>query len=236
VRLKTIVTGVTVLGVSLATAGAVAQASSSAKKVVARPSLQGGGAKPSLLPNHETTLVTVPGVHLSGTTVTVTGVCTLKSYKVVSNSEITMEIEGDRAIEDKEDGCFLHIHRGSYETHTWVIVDLTKAEWSEKDGRQRADDEVKGEAYVAHLGKEWTLHFSDGSSETFTAQAPTSGELPDFVGSSGGTAKIATTNEGKVMIIIGSCIRSGTLADGQVKDGTAIGDCMPAGNWTGQMK
>jgi hypothetical protein len=189
-----------------------------------------------MISNHATTLVTVPGLHLAGTTGTVTGVCALKSYQVVSDNQIRMEIEGDRAIEDKDDGCFVHIHKGTSEVHTYVVVDLTEAEWSEKNSKRREEDQAKEDAYVARLGKEWTLHFVDGTSEAYTAQAATSGDLPDFIGGSGGTAKIATTDDGKVMIIAGSCIRTGTLADGQVKDGTSIGECKPGGAWTGQMK
>jgi hypothetical protein len=234
--MKRRVIGRIALSLIVTTAGAVAQTKPSAHKAGHRPDLHGGGANPSKIPNHVTTVVTVPGLHLTGTTGSVTGVCALKFFQATSDNEIRMEIEGARAIEDKEDGCFVHIRKGMNEVHTYVVVDLTEAEWTEKNSKRQEEDKAKEEAYVAQLGKEWTLHFVDGTSEIYTAQAAPSGELPDFVGNSGGTAKIATTDDGKVMIIAGSCIRSGTLADGQVKDGTSIGECKPGGAWTAQMK
>jgi hypothetical protein len=234
--MRRLAAGLSVLGVALVTVAAVGQGHPAAKKAVPKPDLHAGGAKPTELLNHETTTVTLPGYHLTGTTVTVSGECTLKSYKVVSDSEITMEIEGNRGVDDKDDACYLQVHQGTYEAHTWVTVALTEDEQNEKSAKQKSEDQANGEAYVAHLGKEWTLHFADGSSDTFTAQPAASGELPDFVDSNGTTAKIATTDGGKVMVILGTCMRSGTLVDGRVKDGTAIGDCKPAGSWTAQMK
>ena len=205
--------------------------------VAQKPDLHAGGAKPSSLPNHETTLVTLPGFHLAGATVTVTGVCSLKSYKVVSDTQITMMIEGHRAIDEKEDGCFLTVHQGSLSAGTYVIVDLTEAEWNEKHARERAHDQAQGEEYVAQLGKQWILHYANGTSETFTVQPIEDGSLvPEFKSTSGGTAKILTTRDNTVMMVIDQCMRSGTLANGQVKDGTSRGICKPDGAWTAQQK
>jgi hypothetical protein len=215
---------------------ALACTGSQAQRAASKPDLHAGGPKPSLLPNHTTTTVTLPGFNLTGTTLTATGsVCTLKSYKIVSDSQIQMAIETHRKIDDKEDGCFLQVHQGAFETGTYVVVDLTQAEWDEKNAKQQADSKAKGEAYMAGLGKQWIVRLSDGSSETFTVQPAQPGELPDFAGSSGHTAKIMTTN-GKAVIVVGSCMRTGTLVNGQVKDGTSVGECKPGGSWTGQMK
>ena len=227
-----------VLSVSLVAAAACvgAQTHPGAHKGTARPDLHGGGARPSAIPNHVTTLVTLPGFHLSGTTVTTDGVCSLKSYKVVSDNEIQMEIEGNRPVDGKEDGCFLHVHQGAVEAHTYVIVELSEAESNEKDTKQQAANKAKFDAYSAHLGNVWSLRFADGSTETYTAQPAQEGELPDFTASSGGTAKILIGNDGKVWITSDGCLRSGTLAGGQVKDGTSMAGCKPAGAWTAQRK
>ena len=45
-----------------------------------KPDLHGGGAQPSLLENHKTTKVVLPGYHLAGATLTVDGACSLVSY------------------------------------------------------------------------------------------------------------------------------------------------------------
>ena len=90
-----------------------------------------------MIPNHVTTEVKLPGVHLTGTTVTASGaVCTLKSFKVVSDNEISMMIEGHREMAAEEDGCFIKVHQGSYSTGTYVVVDLTAAEWEEQRSKR----------------------------------------------------------------------------------------------------
>ncbi len=205
------------------------------QKAALKPDLHAGGATPSLIPNHETTMVSLPGSHLTGTTVTVDGVCVLKSYKVVSDSQIQMMLEGHRAIDDKEDGCFLHVHQGVFQTGTYVVVDLTQAEWDEENTQERAANKAKGEAYMASLGKQWVVHYANGASETFTAQPADEGELPDYTSASGVTAKFAVTG-GKVVMMSGSCMRSGILNGNQVKDGTAMGDCKPAGAWSAEKR
>ena len=42
-----------------------------------KPDLHAGAAQPSLIPNHKTTRVVLPGYHLAGATLTVDGACTL---------------------------------------------------------------------------------------------------------------------------------------------------------------
>jgi hypothetical protein len=147
-----------------------------------------------------------------------------------------MMIESHRQIEDTEDGCFLKVSHGAPSSSTYVILDLTEAEWKEKHAKESADDKAKGEAYMAGLGKQWTLHYSDGSSDTFKVQSADPGELPEFQSASGVTAKIMTTKDNKVMIITGTCMRSGSFINNQVKDGTSMGTCKPAGSWTAQME
>ena len=200
-----------------------------------KPDLHAGGAKPSTIPNHETTLVTLPGFHLAGATVTVSGVCNLKSYKVVGDTQITMMIEGNRQIPDKEDGCFLKVSHGAASANTYVVVDLTQTEWDQKNTQDRAADKAKGEAFLARSGKQWTIHYADGSSEIYTVQPADPGQLPDFQTASGATIKIAVTSDNSVMVVAEGCMRSGTLLNGQVKDGKSMGTCKPAGSWTAQV-
>jgi hypothetical protein len=213
-----------------------AAAQSPAQSSTIKPDLHAGGAKPSTIPNHETTLVTLPGVHLTGSTVTVSGVCTLKSYKIVGDTQIAMMIEGNRQIPDKEDGCFLKVSHGAASASTYVVVDLTHAEWDQKTTQDRAANKAKGEAFLARSGKQWTIHYADGSSETYTVQPADPGQLPDFKTASGATIKIAVTDDNSVMVVAEGCMRSGTLLSGQVKDGKSMGNCKPAGSWTAQVK
>ena len=215
---------------------ALLAASSAAQTNSLKPDLHAGGPTPSLIPNHEPTLVTLPGLHLSGTIVTVTGVCTLKSFKVVSDTQLTMTLEGHRQISDKEDGCFIKVSRGALSASTYVIVDLTEAEQTEQSAREGAAARAQGAAYIANLGKGWVLHYADGSSETFTVQPADSDQIPEFRSSTGATAKILTTRDNQFMVMSGECIRSGTPAAGQVKNGTSMGNCKPAGAWTAQQK
>jgi hypothetical protein len=204
-----------------------------------KPDLHAGGPEPSTIPNHETTQVKLPGLHLTGTTVTVSGpVCTLKSYKVVSDNEILMTIEAHRETAEKEDGCFFDVHQGAYKTGGYVVVDLTEAEQSEKHKRENEASKAKAETYMAGLGKQWTLRYADGSSETFNSR-PNENDLPDFVSASGVVAKIMTSQDQaktKVMVMTEGCMRQGTLVGNEVKDGTSMGDCKPGGAWTGQKR
>ncbi len=223
------------VGISVLCVVSVFAQAQNGQKALPKPDLHAGGAKPSTIPNHEVTTVNLPGFHLSGTTLTVDGVCTLKSYKVTSDTQIQMMLEGHRAIGDKEDGCFLHVHQGAFQTGTYVVVDLTEAEWAEKHTNERTADKAKGEAYMASLGKQWVVRYANGSSETFTVQPADEGQLPDYTSASGITAKFAIMGD-KVMMISGSCTRSGILNGSQVKDGISAGDCKPAGAWSAEKR
>jgi hypothetical protein len=205
-------------------------------QTILAPDLHAGGANPSSIPNQETTEVTLPGHNLTGTTLTVSGVCTLKSYKVVSDTEIDMQLEGNRPVDGKEDGCFLKVSHGAKQASTYVIVDLTDAEQQQQTANQAAAAQAKANAYMANLGAQWTVRFANGSTEVFTAQPADPGQLPDFTSSSGGT-KIMISN-GSVVILADGCMLSGTLTGNQVKDGqvTAAGDCKHSGTWTAQKK
>jgi hypothetical protein len=227
--------GISVLTLLLAAPSLAAHAQ--AAKPVTAPDLRAGGAKPSTIPNHETTEVTLPGHHLAGTTVTVTGVCTLKSYKVVSDAEIVMQIEGNRPIDSKEDGCFLKVSLGAKHADTYVVVALTEAEESQKNSDEAARDKVKAQAYMSNLGTQWILHYADGVSETFTAQPADPGQLPDYSSTSGTTAKIMISDGTNVTIMADGCILSGTLTGSQVKNGKVYaGTCKHPGAWTAQKK
>jgi hypothetical protein len=200
------------------------------------PDLHAGGPSPSLIPNHEITEVTLPGLHLTGTTLTVDGACSLQSFQVISDTAIKMKLRGNRTITDKDDGCFLHVHQGTKQASTYVVVDLTEAEQQQQNSQQVAAAKTKADAYMAGLGTQWTLHYADGATEVLTAQPADPGQLPDFTSNLGGTTKVMTAN-GTVMIIAGECVRSGTLIGNQVKDGKVMaGDCKHPGAWTGQKK
>jgi hypothetical protein len=211
-----------------------ATAQSSAHPRALKPELHSGPPEPSAISNHEVTAVTLPGLHLSGTTLTVKGACKLISYTVASDTEIDMKLQGDLTIDDKEASCDLTIHQGALQAGTYVIVNLTDAEQEQKSGKEGDAARVKGEAYMASLGNSWTLRYADGTSEFFTAQPADPGALPDFTSSSGSTAKIILSGD-NLMMIAGECVRSGTLTGAQVKDGKVLsGDCPHPGPWTAQ--
>jgi hypothetical protein len=201
------------------------------------PDLHAGGASPSAIPNHDTTDVLLPGLHLNGTTVTVSGVCTLQSFQILSDDAIRMKITGNRTLDDKDTNCNLQVHQGAKQAEASVTVNLTDAEQHELDARQAAAAKVKNEQYAATLGTRWTLHFADGKSETLTAQPAEPGQLPDFTSNRGGTAKVMINGGNKVMIIENECILSGTITDSKVDDGKVMaGNCPHPGAWTAQKK
>ncbi len=200
------------------------------------PDLHAGGPQPSSIPNHAVTTVALPGFHLLGTTVTASGACALKSYKVISDTEIRMTIEGDLPIDAKDDGCFLDVSKGAKKTGTYVVVELTEAEQHQKDAQQAAAAQAKANAYMAGLGTQWTVRHGDGATEVFTAQPADPGELPTFTSSSGASAKIMTTGDGTVVIVADSCMMTGTLSGDQVKDGKSQGNCKHPGAWTAVKK
>jgi hypothetical protein len=202
------------------------------------PDLHGGGASPSAIPNHDTTNVSLPGLHLTGTTVTVSGACTLASSQVVSDTEIQLKITGNRTLDDKDDGCFLQVHQGDKQASTYVVVNLTDAEQRQLDARQAATAKAKADEYMASLGTRWTIRYADGKTETLTVQPAEPGEMPDFASNRGGTAKVMINGGNKVMIIANECILSGTITpDNKVDDGKVMaGTCPHPGAWTAQKK
>ena len=200
------------------------------------PDLHAGGPQPSSIPNHAVTAVTLPGFHLLGTTVTASGACALKSYKVVSDNEIRLTIEGDLPIDAKDDGCFLDVRKGAKKTGTYVVVELTEAEQHQKNAQEGAAAQAKANAYMAGLGTQWTVRHSDGATEVFTAQPADAGELPAFTNAAGESVKIMTTRDGTVVIVADSCMMTGTLTGNQVKDGKSQGNCKHSGAWTAVKK
>ena len=62
-----------------------------------KPDLHAGGAKPSLLENHKTTKVVLPGYHVAGATLTADGACSLVSYEAGEN-QIVMSLAAERAL------------------------------------------------------------------------------------------------------------------------------------------
>ena len=207
-----------------------------APKPLPPPDLHAGGASPSLIPNHEVTEVKLPGYNLAGITLTVSGVCTLESYEVIGNA-IHMKLKGNRTITDPDGYCNLNLARGKQHAATWLIVGLTDEEQAQQDSNQRDANRAKAATYISGLGSQWTLHYSDGSSEVFRAQpAGNPGELPEFTSSSGTITKILVSKDNKVMIMADSCLLYGTLSGSQVKDGTFRGDCKHSGVWTGEKK
>lgn len=202
------------------------------------PDLHAGGATPSAVPNHDTTEVILPGLHLTGTTVTVTGVCTLASSQVVSDTEIRVKITGNRTLDDKDNSCSLQVHQGDKQASTSIVVNLTDSEQHQQDANKATADKAKADAYMATLGTRWTIKYGDGKSETLTIQPAEPGEVPDFSSNRGGTAKVMINGGNKVMIIANECILSGTITpDNKVEDGKVMaGNCPHPGAWTAQKK
>lgn len=198
-----------------------------------KPDLHGGGAKPSLIPNHAVTTVTLPGFHFTGAAVTVRGDCRLAGYKVVSDSEIQMDLEGARAIDDKEDACFFTVATAAGSSTSWIIVDLTPDEQKEKDRRQEAKDRAKAEAIIRAAGHKWTLRFADGTTEVFTAQGFDSTGMPQFASASGETALFVVPPDGRVLMIEGKCVRGGRLVGNRVEKGESQAGCAHPGEWSG---
>ena len=126
-------------------------------------------------------------------------------------------------------------------------VDIVMAEVLERRGplcefrtmRSRADHtqptpqgEAKAAAFLKRSGTAWHMIFANGATETYTSAGANDDAMPTFHNSAGRDVKIAVSNDGTVMMIEPGCIRSGKLADNQVKNGQSQGDCTPAGEWT----
>jgi hypothetical protein len=197
-----------------------------------RPDLHAGGPDPSLIPNHEVTVVTLPGFHLAGAKVAVKGVCKLASYKVASDTQIEMSLEGARSIADKDNGCYFTVTTPAGSAEGWLSVDLTDDEKAQQESKQKADDRAKAQAFVSAAGKKWQLRFADGATETYTAK-PQEGEgMPSFTTHDGKPASIIVKPDNSAILIDGQCMRKGHLMNGQVKDGQSMGNCSHSGAWT----
>ena len=203
-----------------------------------KPDLHTGGAKPSLLENHKTTKVVLPGYHVDGATLTVDGACSLVSYEAGAN-EIVMSLAADRALTDREGYCNLHVKNAAGEASTWVMVGFTDDEQTQVDAAGRAADKEKATRFMARSGSEWTLHFAEGGKATYRLK-PGEGEpgVTLFADDHGHEVKIMVANDATVLIVPseGGCYRTGKLVDGRVTNGTSGGDCKPGGNWTAEMR
>jgi hypothetical protein len=207
------------------------QAADTRVKVV-KPDLHGGGANPSSIPNDATTEVTLPGFHLAGAHLETDHLCKVVSYKVVSDNEIKMKVEGTRTVGDQDDRCAIIVTTPGGTTSTWIVVELTEAQQQEQEARQKAAGMAKAQAFQNRAGKTWHLRFADGATQMYTATGPDADGMPGFQSSEGIAAKITVTNDNTVTIIQADCVRSGKVVGTQVKDGQSMGECSPVGSWT----
>ena len=203
-----------------------------------KPDLHAGGAQPSLLENHKTAKVVLPGYHLVGATLTVDGACSLVSYDA-SENQIVMALAAERAVTDHEGYCNLHVKNAVGEASTWVVVGFTDDEQAQVDAAGRAADREKSRQFMARSGSEWTLHFTEGGKATYKLK-PEAGEpgVTIFADDEGNKVKIMVANDATVLIVPseGGCYRAGKLIDGRVTNGTSGGECKPGGNWTAEMR
>jgi hypothetical protein len=205
--------------------------------VAQKPDLHAGGASPSSLPNHETTKVTLPGFHLAGATLTVSGACSLVSYTAAEN-QIVMSLKGERTVADHDGNCNLMVKNAAGTASTWVIVELTDEEQQQANAAERTADQKKAQQVVARSGSEWTLHFASGETATYAVKPSTEPGVPLFGDGSGQEFKILVANDGTVLILNSEsgCYRSGKLVQGRVADGISGPGCQPAGAWTATMR
>jgi len=203
--------------------------SSSAK--APKPDLHAGGLQPSSIPNDAITDVVLPGFHLTGAHIETDHLCTVVSYRVVSDNEIKMKIKGTRTIDDTEDQCSIHIRTAGGIASTWIVVELTDTQQQEQTARQKKAAKAKADAFISRSGKTWHLKFADGSSETYTSTGMNQDSMPTFTSGTSKAVKIAVANDNSVIIIEPNCIRSGKLVGSIVKDGQSQGDCSPSGSW-----
>ncbi|HWE87445.1 MAG TPA: hypothetical protein VG267_21035 [Terracidiphilus sp.] len=197
-----------------------------------KPDLHAGGIQPTVIPNGQPTEATLPGFHLTGARVETDHLCKVISYKVVSDNEIKMTLQGTRGVDDKEDQCGITVRTSSGSASTWLVVELTPEEAAEQKQRQEAEGQEKAAAFVRRSGKAWRLTFAGGTGVTYTADGGDDDAMPTFRTDGGAAAKIAVSDDNKVMIIEEGCVRSGTLSGTSVKDGQSRGNCTPAGGWT----
>jgi hypothetical protein len=198
----------------------------------AKPDLHAGGAQPSSIPNDATTEVTLPGSHLTGARIETNSICKLDSYQVLSDTEIKMKIKAMRKAGDKEGQCILTVRTAGGSSSTWVEVEWTDAQQATENAARENEDKQKADAFLNRAGKTWRLRFAGGSAETYTSAGPDADGMPTFSGSSGGSVRVAVATDGTVTILQAGCTRTGKLAGNEVKNGTSMGECSPAGSWT----
>jgi|GEM_PF-3127933 len=224
-------TAAAILFILLISRAAHAQAGGSSAKTP-KPDLHEGAASPSSIPNDAVTVVTLPGAHLTGARIVTGRICKVVSYRVVSDSEIKMNIEGTRTVDDKDEACTLEVRTAGGSASTWIVVEFTDAEQQQVAAREQAEGEAKAQALLAKAGKTWHLTFSSGAQETYSSVGADADSMPTFHNAAGDDVKIAVSDDGSAMIIEPGCMRSGKLIGTQVKDGQSQGECTPAGSWT----
>lgn len=202
-----------------------------------KPDLHAGGAQPSEIENHKTTMVVLPGYHLAGATLTVDGACSLEKY-TVQEKEVVMYLAANRAAKDRDGYCNLHVKNAAGSASTWIVVDLTDEETAQVNSADRSAEREKAARFMARSGNEWTLHFAGGGSLTYKLKPNGDPGVTIFTDDAGNEAKIMVANDATVLIIPsdGGCYRSGKLVGGRVTNGTSGGDCKPGGNWTAEMR
>lgn len=218
-----------VMGVALMMCGAA-----SAQK----PDLHAGGAQPSLLENHKTTKVVLPGYHMAGATLTVDGACSLVSYEA-SENQIVMQVTAERALTDRDGYCNLHVKNAAGTASTWVEVGLTEDEQAQVNATDKSADRQRAAEFMARSGSEWTLHFAEGGKTTYRLKPGTyEPGVTMFADDAGHEVKIMVANDATVLIVPsdGGCYRTGKLVGGRVTNGTSGGECKPGGNWTAEMR
>jgi hypothetical protein len=202
-----------------------------------KPDLHGGGAQPSLLENHKTTKVVLPGYHMEGATLTVDGACSLVSYDA-SEKQIVMTLAANRATTDRDGYCNLHVKNAVGSASTWVEVGLTEQEQADQNSTDKSVERQKAAEFMARSGSEWTLHFAEGRTTTYKLKPNADPAVTVFTDDAGKEAKIMVANDATVLIVPseGGCYRTGKLVGGRVANGTSGGSCRPGGNWTAEMR
>lgn len=202
-----------------------------------KPDLHAGGAQPSEIENHKTTMVVLPGYHLAGAKLTVDGACSLERY-TAEEKQITMFLAANRAAKDHDGYCNLHVKNAAGSASTWVIVDLTEEEAAQQNSTDRSAEREKAAQFMARSGNEWTLHFAGGESVDYKLKPNADAGVTIFTDEGGNEAKIMVANDATVLIIPsdGGCYRTGKLVDGRVTNGTSGGSCKPSGKWTAEMR
>ena len=203
-----------------------------------KPDLHAGGAQPSLIENHKTTKVVLPGYHMAGATLTVDGACSLVSYTAAEN-QIVMELAADRPVTDQDGYCNLHVKNAVGSASTWVEVGLTEQEQADRSSTDKSAQREQEAQVMARSGSEWTLHYADGGKATYKLKPETTEPgVTIFADDHGHEVKILVANDSTVLIVPseGGCYRTGKLVGGRVTNGTSGGECKPGGNWTAEMR